>query len=398
MNITKKEKRQSVEKQIFQANTLMVLVILLLFASINLIILKIYWELIEQKINSHTLTLHSKAVYQTSEEIEQFLQELLLTGEHLLFFFILDVLLCIAILLYVSILFTKKLTRHIMQPLQALEKGASRMKSGNLQEPVLYSGDKEFEEVCLAFNEMQAHILKEQEKNQCYEKARIDMIAGISHDLRTPLTAIQGTIKGLLDKVVTAPEAQEQFLKTAYRRSQDMNQLLQKLFFFSKLETGNMSPALHRLSLSQFLQQYADTAHALPDAPFHFHTALEENLYAELDPEYLTRILDNLLENSIKYAGTSPVMLYLSLKREGQSLLCEFRDNGAGVPQEKLPHIFEEFYRGDESRNEKEGSGLGLYVVKALTTAMHGTVSAQNKEGFQITLTFPLSQGENSHE
>lgn len=80
----------------------------------------------------------------------------------------------------------------------------------------------------------------EKEKNYKYEKARTDMIAGISHDLRTPLTAVRGTIKGLMDGVASTPERQNRFLKTAYRRTGDMDVLLNQLFYLSKLETGNM--------------------------------------------------------------------------------------------------------------------------------------------------------------
>lgn len=374
----------------------MVFVILLLFASINLIILKLYWELIEQKINAHTLILTSKAHYESSGEVERFLQELLLTGEHFFLFFVLDIVLCIGALILVSVLFTKKLSERIMQPLQALEAGTQRMKSGNLTEPVCYSGGREFEQICLAFNEMQAHILAEQEKNRRYEKARIEMIAGISHDLRTPLTAIHGTIKGLLDNVAKTQEQQTLFLQTAYRRSREMNLLLQKLFFLSKLETGNMPVSLSCIDLSEFLQQYVQAAQMLPDAAYHFHTALEKDLFAELDPLHLSRILDNLLENSLKYSGAEPLELYLSLVRQDDHLICCFRDNGKGVSEEKLPHIFEEFFRADESRSEKDGSGLGLYVVKTLTEAMHGIVSAQNQNGFQITLTFPLARSKTS--
>lgn len=389
----KPEKKSTVQARIFCSNTLMVLIILLLFMTVNLFILKVYWETIEHAINTHTIHF-TNTNYQSSGDVEHFLQDLLLKGHHFFLFFALDGILCIAALVLVSVFFTRRLTEHIMKPLQALEDGAARMKAGNLREPVIYSGDLEFEDVCLAFNEMQTHILTEQEKNRKYEKARIDMIAGISHDLRTPLTAIRGTIKGLMDNVVTTKEERERFLQTAYHRSEDMNLLLQKLFYFSKLETGNMPVSLTRADLSEFLRQYVTAAQMLPDSDFSFQADLVEGLYCEFDALHLSRILDNLLENSIKYTDARPVEIRLSLKQESERLICRFSDNGPGVPEEKLPHIFEEFYRADESRGQKKGSGLGLYVVKTLMESMHGTVSAQNQNGFQITLTFPLAEGD----
>lgn len=119
-------------------------------------------------------------------------------------------------------------------------KGVRRIEQNQLTEEIIYEGEKEFEQVCSAFNEMQKHLLEEQEKNQKYEKARPHMIFGISHDLRTSLTAIKGTIKGLLDGIAKTEQQREHFLQTAYRRTKDMDALLEQLFYFSKMETGNM--------------------------------------------------------------------------------------------------------------------------------------------------------------
>ncbi len=134
----------------------------------------------------------------------------------------------------ISQIFTKNLTNHIMEPLDALSEGAKRIKGNDLSQDITYTGDIEFEDVCDTFNDMQKHILEEQEKNRKYENARTDMIAGISHDLRTPLTAIRGTIKGLMDGIASSPEKQNQFLQAAYRRTGDMDMLLNQLFLSFK--------------------------------------------------------------------------------------------------------------------------------------------------------------------
>ena len=170
----------------------------------------------------------------------------------LLMVFLLDGLLCVGGLLFMSQFFTRRLVGRIMQPLDALSEGVERVKAGVLTEPIHYAGNSEFEKICGAFNEMQAHILEEQEKNKRYEKARTDMIAGISHDLRTPLTVIRGTIKGLRDGIAATPETQEKFLDTAYRRTIDMDELLQRLFYVSKLETGNMPLHVERVNITSF--------------------------------------------------------------------------------------------------------------------------------------------------
>lgn len=110
-----------------------------------------------------------------------------------------------------------------------------------------------------------------------------------------------------------------------------------------------------------------------------------------VDPEQFRRIMDNLLENSRKYGETTPLRVEIVLERTPKGVSICFRDNGVGVPDEKLPYIFEEFYRGDESRNKKEGNGLGLYIVKYLMEAMGGSVRAENADGFAVYLELPVS-------
>ena len=108
-----------------------------------------------------------------------------------------------------------------------------------------------------------------------------------------------------------------------------------------------------------------------------------------IDQEQFSRILDNLVENSRKYAGTSPLQIHVGLQETQKGVCIRFSDNGQGVPEEKLPFLFDEFYRGDESRNQKEGNGLGLYIVKTLIEAMGGRVSAENRDGFCVIMELP---------
>ena len=227
------------------------------------------------------------------------------------------------------------------------------------------------------------------------------MIAGISHDLRTPLTAIRGTVKALLDGVVTDRAGHEKFLTTAYRRTEDMNGLLDQLFYLSKLETGAMPLHLQPIDLGKYLNNYAERKQEMlrqdltgegQGTQIHYLAQCEETVEIQIDPEALQRILDNLVENSRKYAEVSELSIEIILRKKRNTTEICVRDNGVGVPEEKLPQIFEEFYRVDESRNRKSGSGLGLYVVKSLTEAMGGSVSAANEEGLAVRIELPVER------
>lgn len=372
--------KRTVKRRIFLSNTLMVLGVLVLFLMINSAVLVIYFESIEQELGN-------TVEYVTNEEeLEDMLGEFTFRRKEFILLFVFDGALCIAVLLAISQLFTKKLVNRIMEPLEALSDAAERIRNQDLSQDIVYFGDVEFENVCRSFNEMRGAILSGQEKNQKYEKARIDMIAGVSHDLRTPLTAIRGTIKALLDGVASTPERQQKFLETAYKRTGDMDGLLNQLFYLSKLETGNMPLYLRSIELADFIENYVKgKRELLENEPIEI-TADTKGLTGSVsvDPEQLQRIFDNLLENSRKYGEVIPLKIKIVLERTKKGYSICFSDNGVGVAKEKLPFLFEEFYRADESRNKKEGNGLGLYIVKYLIEAMGGSVYAENADGLAV--------------
>ncbi len=391
IRIMGKEKR-TVKKRIFYANTLMVLVTLLIFLAVNLLIAKVYTEIIEQDFRESFTWIDDE------DDLEDALQELTVYKNEFILLLLLDGVICIGVLLIVSQLFTRSLANHILKPLNELAEGANRVKNGDLIVPIVYGGELEFENVCHTFNDMQSHILAEQEKNRKYEKARIDMVAGISHDLRTPLTAVRGTIKGLIDGIASTPEQQKRFLETAYRRTGDMDVLLQRLFYFSKMETGNMPLHLEKVSLTAFVHRYVrEKQEDSKKTEYSISADVEKDIWVTVDLEQMQRVLDNLLENSLKYVEADERRIRVELRKKEQTAHLVFSDNGQGVPKEKLPHIFKEFYRCDESRNRKEGNGLGLYIVNYLVETMGGSVYAENRGGLAVHIIFPLTE-ENEHE
>lgn len=379
--------KRTVKRRIFLSNALMVVVTLFIFLIINLFVIKFYAESIEAEFRT------SVEGVTDEDGLDDLLEDWTVHRNEFILIFGADGILCIIVLLIISQLFTKNLTDHIMDPLDALAKGAKRIKRNDLTQDISYTGEQEFENVCTVFNDMQASILAEQEKNRKYEKARTDMIAGISHDLRTPLTAMKGTIKGLLDGVASTPEQQKKFLQAAYRRTGDMDMLLNQLLYLSRMETGNMPISMQIIDIGAFLENYVKGKREAIDSLQEEITADTKEITAKvlIDPEQFQRILDNLVENSRKYGETMPLKMKIKLEKTPKGLSVCFRDNGVGVPEEKLPHIFEEFYRGDESRNKKGGNGLGLYIVKYLMEAMGGSVRAENADGLAVYLELPVS-------
>lgn len=298
-------------------------------------------------------------------------------------------------ILFCSQILTRKLISHIMHPIDKLNDAAKRIDNGNLEVPIDYIEKDEFYEVCQTFNNMQIHLKEGIEKNAAYEKARTDMISGISHDLRTPLTAMKGSIRGILDGVANTSEKQKQYLEIAYKKTCDMEVLLQKLFYFSKLETGNMPFFKQKINLNNWLKDYfEEKSFELKEKKVKlFFESSSYDDCANIDVEQVKRVFDNIIENSIKYADTEDIEISIKLREENEKNIISFSDNGKGVEPEKLDHIFDQFYRCDESRNsKKDGNGLGLYICKYIIRQHGGNIEARNNNGLTIIIELPKGE------
>lgn len=301
-------------------------------------------------------------------------------------------LIAITALLLGTQLYTRLLIKRIMRPVEELKLAADRIGDGNLDMPVLYKEPDEFLEVCDTFNTMQEHLKEGIEKNAAYEKARTEMISGISHDLRTPLTSVKAFIKGILDGVAATPEKQKQYLTIAYQKACDMEALLQKLFFFSKLETGNLPFYMQRVEIGKWMEKYVTEKQLEGQAKGYviFLQSEVSGCFADIDDEQMKRVFNNLVENSLKYAAVDNLEINVRISKETEKIILTFSDNGMGIDAEKLPHVFEQFYRGDEARNSKnDGSGLGLYVCKYIVEEHGGRITAENQDGFSVEIELP---------
>ena len=321
---------------------------------------------------------------------EMFLIAFLITGA----LAIIGILLC-------SQIITKIFIRHSMKPLDFLNTATKRISEGNLEEMINYPRLDEFKPVCDSFDLMQTNLKQSKEKQVAYEKARTEMVSGISHDLRTPLTSIKGYVKGILDGVADTEEKQQQYLKIVYKKSCDMDILLTKLFYFSKLETGNMPFYMKSTDMKSMLLTYLQEKekelldyHIEMDYQILFQLK-DELLCCNIDRDQMKRVFNNLIENSIKYAKVEHILLRIQMEDQDKVVKIKFCDNGIGASQEKLQHVFEQFYRGDESRTSKtEGNGLGLYVCRYIVEQQGGKINAYSDSGFCVDIILPKIEKE----
>lgn len=305
------------------------------------------------------------------------------------------VLIAVTILLSILItnrFLTKFVFRKIEEPLDILTYGVRQIRDGNLGYRIDYERKDEFLPICEDFNEMAARLKQSTEQLYRQEQSRRELLAGISHDIRSPLTSIQAYVEGLLDGIARTPRDRNRYLQTIKSKAEDLDRMVSQLFLFSKMELGECPDHPCPVDLDeQIRQMVSERREEYEQKGMDIELELEHAvIYA--DPVQIQRILSNIMENSLKYKVKDKGKLFITLERAKDQWRLALADDGPGVPDQALPHLFEVFYRSDPSRsNTNQGSGLGLAIVANAVKQMGGRVCAKRaaQGGLEIELFFP---------
>lgn len=293
---------------------------------------------------------------------------------------------------------TRFVFRHISGPLLTLSEGVRQIRDGNLDFRIEYANPDEFKPVCEDFNDMAGRLKEGVERSRREEESRKELMAGISHDLRSPLTSIRAYVEGLLDGVADTPEKRERYLRTVNAKAGEMDSLLGKLFMFSKLDMGGYPYSPERLDAAREIRDFAAAS-----SEDYARRGLEVRIGAipgaavDADPICLRSILMNLLDNSAKYKNKPAGTVSISGEIENGRLALYVDDDGPGVPDEALGKLFDVFYRSDPARRSpNQGSGLGLAIAAKAAARMGGSIRAENLPGggLRIALELPLAKEE----
>lgn len=288
---------------------------------------------------------------------------------------------------------TRFVLRRVEEPLDLLAAGVRRIGEGDLDFRIAYAGKDEFAPVCGAFNEMAARLKESVERTRRDEESRKELLAGISHDLRSPLTSIRAYVEGLLDGVAQTEESKQRYLRTIRTKAEDIDRLVSQLFLYSKLDLEGVPMEMRPIRLDAFVAGFAEEA-ALDSRTRGLEITAEQltPVTVSADPEQLRRVLSNILENSIKYKAKETGRLRITLEESGRLTLA---DDGPGVPEEALPKLFDVFYRSDPARRDPAGgSGLGLAIAAKAVQGMGGTIRAFNVPGGGLAIEITLPKEE----
>lgn len=299
---------------------------------------------------------------------------------------------------FIELFFLRKIESRILTPIDKLKNGVEEVAKGNYNVKIESDVHSEVSVLIESFNEM-AKKLQESEKIKTeYEENRRTLIANISHDLKTPITSIQGYIEAITEGNTVSPENINKYLKIIYNNTAYMNKLIDDLFLFSKLDMQKLEFQFVTVAVRPFVSDLMEEfkfEFEERGIAFDYCDRLERDCSCSIDRKRLHQVFRNILGNAIKYGPEENLLIKTELYGLDDFVYIDIKDNGPGIPEDKLPHIFDRFYRIDAERTKDfMSTGLGLAIAKELVEAHGGriTVSSVENEGTCFTVMLPVAQ------
>lgn len=284
--------------------------------------------------------------------------------------------------------------RSIAVPLVKLKKATKNIKEGNLDFVLDVEGNDEFSQLCQDFEEMRKRLKESTEEKILMDKENKELISNISHDLKTPITAVKGYVEGIMDGVADTPEKMDRYVRTIYNKTNEMDHLINELTFYSKIDTNRIPYTFSKLNVEDYFSDCAEELGLEMETrgiELVYANYVEKGVQVIADGEQIRRVIHNIVSNAIKYMEKPKGIIQLRVKDVGDFIQVEIEDNGKGIAAKDLPYIFDRFYRTDVSRNSsKGGSGIGLSIVKKIMEDHGGKVWATSRLGIGTIMYFVL--------
>jgi len=288
-------------------------------------------------------------------------------------------------------------SRSIIKPIRGLNDAARKIREGNLDFQMEPYRKDEIGQLAQSFELMRKSLKESSELQQKYEQNRKELIANISHDLKTPMTSIKGYVEGIQDGIANTPEKMERYIQTIHTKTLHMDHLIDELFLYSKLDLKRVpfhfeDVNIHHYLLDRIEELQFDLDNIQVMITYE-NVSKHNDIFVIMEREQFKRVFTNVIQNSLKYMDKSEKHISIKLIEENEKVIIECTDNGKGISEEVLPYIFDQFYRVDQSRNAMSGgSGLGLAIVKRIIEEHGGQVWAESEEGVYTSIYLTLNK------
>lgn len=286
--------------------------------------------------------------------------------------------------------------KRILVPLDKMRIATKKIADGNFDYEL---DEKDFVEIPFLYNDfekMRIKLKENEEEKILSENAARELVSNISHDLKTPLTAIRGYVEGILDGVASSPQKVRDYLTTIYNKTNYMTKLIDELLYYSRVSGNEFSYNFEKTNVKEFFDDYVKDLYLELDTiriNFSYSANVDADTVIDIDREQIKRALNNIVANAVKYMDKEDPEIHFRVKENMDAINIRISDNGRGIDEKDLPHIFERFYRSDASRNTKlGGSGIGLSIVKKVIENHEGSVVAISRSGVGTDIDIVLKK------
>jgi len=304
-----------------------------------------------------------------------------------------DLVLAVAvILIFTAFIMIIWIYTGVNVPLKKLSEATHRIKEKDFDFEIEVKGHDEISMLCRDFDDMRRQLKMQEEEKESFDRQSKELISNISHDLKTPITAVKGYVEGIMDGVADTPEKMDRYIRTIYIKANDMDRLINELTFYSKIDTNRIPYNFNKIDAVEYFDDCAEEVglemHER-EIRFSYINNVEIGTLVIADAEQLKRVINNIIGNSIKYMDKPKKEVQLRVFDAGDYVQAEIEDNGKGIENKDLVNIFDRFYRTDLSRNSSQGgSGIGLSIVRKIIEDHGGRIWATSKVGEGTTMHF----------
>lgn len=282
---------------------------------------------------------------------------------------------------------------RLTKRLRAMGSVMASFERGNYEERMDVNTQDEIGQLARCFNRMADTLVETLDELRQADRVRRELVANVSHDLRSPLASIQGYLETVLMKGDALDEAQRrQYLQTSLRNTQRLNQLVGQLFELSKLDARQIEPDVEPFSITELVQDVVMQFKPRADEQqIHLEADLPTRIdLVEGDIALIERALTNLIDNALQYTREG-AEVWVTLTSNEDHVCTRVQDTGPGIPEDDLPHIFDRFYRVEKSRDRAQGgAGLGLAIAQKIMQLHGQSLSVESEEGQGTTFAFTL--------
>ena len=300
----------------------------------------------------------------------------------------------VLILIFTSLMLTLWIRRGVFNPVNELNAAMRRIKEGNFDYVLQTDIKGEIGDLYRNYEDMRLRLKENTEENRESEKQNRELVSNISHDLKTPITAIKGYVEGIMDGVADTPEKMDKYIKTIYNKANEMERLINELTYYSGIDNNRIPYNFHRINVADYFGDCVEEVGLdleQKNIELNYSNLAQPDTVVIADPEQMKKVINNIISNSVKYIDKPHGVIDIRILDEADSIRIEIEDNGKGIAQKDLPKIFERFFRTDASRNSAQGgSGIGLSIVKKIIEDHGGYIWATSKENEGTCMHFVL--------